>query len=467
MKFALAQVNPTIGDFDGNRRLILDAVSAAEARGAELVLFPELAICGYPPKDLLERPAFVEASRGALAALVAGLAGAKAAALVGFPEPLVSPGRGLSNSAALIDGGRIVHVARKSLLPTYDVFDERRYFEPATQVAPFTFRGCRLGISICEDIWNDADFWPERLYRGDPIETLVAAGAEVIVNLSASPYTMEKRHVRPRMLAATARRWRRPLLFVNQVGGQDDLVFDGASLALDATGAVVARAAEHAPDLIVADVRCRTARRRGDLRPDRAFGRAFGAGRAGAGHARLRAPVRLFARAAGAVGRHRLRAGGGHRGARARPRERAGRRHAVARTRRRDRCATRRLLARNLRIPFTAIPIEPMFATYLTALAPALDAFAPRRSVAAAATRSDRAEPAGAHPRRHPDGAVEPAGSPAADHRQQERDRDRLLHAVRRHGRRAGGDQRRAEDAGLPPGARPSTPSSRSFPRPR
>ncbi|HVT07089.1 MAG TPA: NAD+ synthase [Polyangia bacterium] len=390
MKFALAQVNPTIGDFDGNRRLILDAVAAAEARGAELVLFPELAICGYPPKDLLERPAFVEASRASLAALVTALAGARAAALVGFPEPLVSPGRGLSNSAALIDGGRIVHVARKSLLPTYDVFDERRYFEPATEVAPFTFRGLRLGISICEDIWNDADFWPERLYRGDPIESLVAAGAEVIVNLSASPYTMEKRHVRPRMLAATARRWGRPLLFVNQIGGQDDLVFDGASLVLDATGRVVARAAEHAPDLIVADVTAGGAASE-DLRPDepsdersalgalvlgtRDYARRCGFSRALLGLSGGIDSALVAAIAARALGPENV--------------------LGVAMPSRYSSEGSLRdaeALARNLRIPFTTIPIEPMFATYLTTLAPALDAFAPPASPAAAAAAADLTE---------------------------------------------------------------------------
>src|SRR6185369_3305395 len=129
-----------------------------------------------------------------------------------------------------------------------------RYFEPADDVSCTTVHGRRLGISICEDIWNDADFWPKRLYREDPIERLVADGAEILINISASPYTIEKRHLRPRMLASTARRWGRPLVFVNQVGGQDDLVFDGTSLVLDDTGAVIARAAEHAPDLMIVDL---------------------------------------------------------------------------------------------------------------------------------------------------------------------------------------------------------------------
>jgi len=266
VKIALAQINPTVGDFEGNRRLVLDALAAAEARGAELAIFPELALCGYPPKDLLERPAFIEAARGSLDALAAALAGRRTAALVGFPERGdASAGRGLYNSAALIDGGRIAHVARKSLLPTYDVFDERRYFDAASEVAPVIFRGRQLGISICEDIWNDADFWPARLYRADPIEALVRGGADVVLNLSASPFTIEKRHLRPRMLAATARHWRRPLLFVNQVGGQDDLIFDGASLAFNNAGEVVARGREHAPDLVIVEVEGSSAA--GDLRP--------------------------------------------------------------------------------------------------------------------------------------------------------------------------------------------------------
>ena len=272
MIVALGQIDPTIGDFDGNRRLITAAHLDAARRGADLLVVPELALSGYPPKDLLERPAFLAAARASLEALARatarvstdmvagagapGLAVRSPALVVGFPERLegAPTGRGVANSAAVIDGGQIVAIVRKSLLPTYDVFDEWRYFEPATDVAPIDLRGRRLGISICEDIWNDTDFWPHRLYRSDPIETLVARGAEILINVSASPYTMEKRELRPRMLAATARRWRRPLVFVNQVGGQDDLVFDGASLVLGADGQVLARAREHAPDLVTADL---------------------------------------------------------------------------------------------------------------------------------------------------------------------------------------------------------------------
>jgi NAD+ synthase (glutamine-hydrolysing) len=271
VKIALGQINPTIGDFEGNRRLVWEAALEAERRGADLVLFPELALSGYPPKDLLERPAFLDAARASLDALAAdlGAGSVRAGVIVGYPErlPPSSQGRGVANSAALIEGGRVAFVTRKSLLPTYDVFDEWRYFDPAPEVSVVPFRGRRLGVTICEDIWNDGDFWPRRLYRADPVEALVAAGAELIVNVSASPYTIEKRHVRPRMLAATARRWARPLVFVNQAGGQDDLVFDGASLAFDKTGEVIARGPEHESALVFADVDLDAGAGSGELTP--------------------------------------------------------------------------------------------------------------------------------------------------------------------------------------------------------
>jgi NAD+ synthase (glutamine-hydrolysing) len=273
VRVALGQINPTIGDFAGNLALIDEVLGRAERAGADLLVLPELALCGYPPRDLLERPAFIDAASRALSDLVARVGrhatpdGRKTAVIVGFPERLPDTGAGagrrLANAAAVIDDGRLVSVHRKSLLPTYDVFDEWRYFEPADAVTTTELRGRRLGVSVCEDVWNDADFWPHRLYRQDPIEKLVAGGAEILINISASPYTIEKRHLRPRMLAATARRWGRPLVCVNQVGGQDDLVFDGASLACDERGEVIARAAESAPDLVLVDL----AAGRGEVRP--------------------------------------------------------------------------------------------------------------------------------------------------------------------------------------------------------
>jgi NAD+ synthase (glutamine-hydrolysing) len=391
VKIALAQINPTVGHFEGNRRLVLEALAAAEARGAALAIFPELALSGYPPKDLLERPAFIEEARASLDALAAARAGGTTAALVGFPERgETAEGRGLYNSAALIDGGRVAHIVRKSLLPTYDVFDERRYFDPATEVAPVPFRGRSLGISICEDIWNDADFWPARLYRSDPIEALVGAGAEIILNLSASPFTIEKRHLRPRMLAATARRWRRPLLFVNQVGGQDDLVFDGASLALDAAGQVVARGAEHESDLLVVDVGAdsKIETVAGELRPfepsdersalaalalgTRDYARRCGFSRALLGLSGGIDSALVACLAARALG----------------PANVLG----VAMPSRYSSPGSltdAQALAKNLGIDFTVVPIEPMFASYLETLAPALERFAPPSSPRAAEAAAD------------------------------------------------------------------------------
>ena len=255
VKFALGQINPTVGDFEGNLRLIAGAMEKADAAGADLLVLPELALCGYPPRDLLERPAFLAAGEQALASLAAMVTG-KLGVLLGIVEvlPPAPTGRPIANAAALLSDGKVAAIQRKSLLPTYDVFDEWRYFEPATTVTPMVFRGTSLGVSICEDIWNDGDFWPHRLYREDPVETLVAAGAEILVNIAASPFTLEKRHLRPRMLSSVARHWRKPLIFVNQVGGQDDLVFDGSSLAMDRKGSLLGQAAEHREDLIVVDV---------------------------------------------------------------------------------------------------------------------------------------------------------------------------------------------------------------------
>jgi NAD+ synthase (glutamine-hydrolysing) len=384
VRIALGQINPTIGDFDGNRRLVWDGALEAERRGADLAIFPELALSGYPPRDLLERPAFLDAARASLDGLAADLAGrgVRAAVLVGFPERLPSSaaGRGVANSAALIEGGRVVSVTRKSLLPTYDVFDEWRYFDPATEVGVVPFRGRRLGVTICEDIWNDGDFWPRRLYRADPVEALVAAGADVIVNVSASPYSIDKRHLRPRMLAASARRWARPLVFVNQVGGQDDLVFDGASLGCDERGEVIARGPEHESALVLVDLDARTGEL-AVLEPSdersalgalvlgtRDYARRCGFSRALLGlsggidsalvacvAARALGPANVL----GVAMPSRFSSEGSVRDAEA--------------------------LARALGIDFTTISIEPMFEPYLAALGAPLEAFAPSSPPAFAA----------------------------------------------------------------------------------
>jgi NAD+ synthase (glutamine-hydrolysing) len=392
VRIALGQINPTIGDFDGNRRLVWDAALEAERRGADLAIFPELALSGYPPKDLLERPAFLDAARASLDAVAAelGTRGARVGVLVGFPErlPPSTEGRGVANSAALIEGGRVVYVTRKSLLPTYDVFDEWRYFDPAPDVTVVPFRGRRLGVTICEDIWNDGDFWPRRLYRADPVESLVAAGAELVINVSASPYTIEKRHLRPRMLGATARRWTRPLVFVNQVGGQDDLVFDGASLAFDKTGEVIARGPEHESALVLVDVDVDAGTGAGDLAPREGF-EAAADERSALGALVL--GTRDYARRCG-FQRALLGLSGGIDSAlvacvAARalgPRNVLG----VALPSRFSSESSRAdaaALALALDLDFTTISIEPMFSAYLDTLAPSLADFAPAAPPATAA----------------------------------------------------------------------------------
>jgi NAD+ synthase (glutamine-hydrolysing) len=386
VKVALGQINPTIGDFEGNRRLVLEATAAAEAQGAELVLFPELALVGYPPRDLLERSVFLDAAAASLRALASALASTRAAVVVGFPErlPAGPSGRTVANSAALIENGQVTHVVRKALLPTYDVFDEWRYFEPAVEVAPVPFRGRVLGLSICEDIWNDADFWPRRLYRRDPIESLVSGGAEIILNISASPYTMQKRHLRPRMLAATAARWQRPLLFVNQVGGQDDLVFDGASMAFDAAGRVIARGAEHESDLVVVDV----AAAQGPIAP-------FDTSDERSALAALALGTRDYARRCGFRTALLGLSGGIDSAVVACIAARAlgptnvlgvamPSRHSSPGS-----LTDAEALARALGIDFCTISIEPMFAAYLETLASPLETFAPVGAPAAAAAAAD------------------------------------------------------------------------------
>jgi NAD+ synthase (glutamine-hydrolysing) len=238
MKIAWGQINTTVGDFAGNVATIESAYRRAAAAGAELVVFPELAVTGYPPRDLLLRPGFVGASEAALQRLAAGTGAA--AMLVGYvgARP-AGPGRRVTNGAALCQHGEIVAVRAKSLLPTYDVFDEDRYFEPAEENRPIEWAGIRLGVTICEDIWNDEDFWPERRYRRNPAADLVAGGVDLLVNLSASPWHLGKNRTRREMLRGLAVKAGVPVVYCNLVGGNDELVFDGGSLAFDRTGALL------------------------------------------------------------------------------------------------------------------------------------------------------------------------------------------------------------------------------------
>jgi NAD+ synthase (glutamine-hydrolysing) len=239
MKIGLLQLNPTIGDFTANREKLLSAYAEAVARGAGLVIAPELFLCGYPPRDLLLREDFVDANLSALAETAKQIGNVPLC--VGFVEKNVErPGRALKNSAAVLQNGKIIWTTTKSLLPTYDVFDEDRYFESAKKIEPFVFNGKKIGITICEDIWNDEDFWPERLYRRDPVKELISQGAELILNLSASPWCDGKEKKRLEMLRRVARDEKIPLAQVNAVGANDELIFDGHSVALDAHGEILA-----------------------------------------------------------------------------------------------------------------------------------------------------------------------------------------------------------------------------------
>ncbi len=253
MKFALAQINPTVGDFSGNIAKILSLNQRAEAAGADLVIFPEMSLCGYPPADLLEKPIFLERAQQGMQQLAAATAGKRTAMLVGFPAPASGPGKRVKNCAAILRNGEVAFTQTKMLLPYYDVFDEQRYFKPAEHQDIFQYEDHRLALSICEDAWNDKNFWPQRLYPVDPLERLMAQGADVILNISASPYSAGKRQVREQMLAAIARRYQRPVLLVNQVGGNDSLLFDGTSLAFDAVGTLVARGRSFEEDLILVE----------------------------------------------------------------------------------------------------------------------------------------------------------------------------------------------------------------------
>lgn len=251
MKIALAQFNPTVGDFEGNAARILELGREAKARGAELAVFSELCVCGYPPQDLIERPVFRERNLRAVDDLARKAALPSVVGFVGKAQD--ATGKPGTNSAALIANGRVLFEQRKMLLPTYDVFDETRYFQPASCQEVFALGGETLGIAICEDFWNDGSFWTRRLYERNPAAELRAKGSTVLVNLSSSPYTLDKRNLRNEMLGAIAREYKAPLVYVNQVGGNDSLIFDGSSVAFTADGRIGARAKFLEEDLVIFD----------------------------------------------------------------------------------------------------------------------------------------------------------------------------------------------------------------------
>ncbi len=255
MKLALAQINPTVGDFSGNIRKILEFSRKAQDHGAQLVIFPELAVCGYPPADLLEKPSFLACAQEALAEIARATEGCELSILCGCPTPApAGSGKRVMNSAVLLRAGRVEFIQSKMLLPYYDVFDEQRYFAPAQSQKIYEAAGERIAITICEDAWNDKNFWPDRLYPIDPVEKLMEQGASLLVNISASPFSRGKRETRRRMLAAIATRHRVPMVMVNQVGGNDSLVFDGSSLVIAPDGTCIAQAKSFAEDLVIVDL---------------------------------------------------------------------------------------------------------------------------------------------------------------------------------------------------------------------
>jgi NAD+ synthase (glutamine-hydrolysing) len=252
VKIALGQINPTVGDFAGNAAKIIQFSRRAQADGAGLILFPELSVCGYPPRDLVERPSFVARNRETLDRIAGEAHGI--AVICGVVTPADSEtGKAVRNSAALLMDGKVAFVQSKMLLPTYDVFDEMRNFAPAKAQELFSFCGNRMALTICEDAWNDKQFWLKRLYPLDPIDALIRAGGNFVLNISASPFWIGKRQLRCDMLASIARQHKVPVVMVNQVGGNDSLVFDGSSLVLNSEGNVIAQGRSFEEDLITFD----------------------------------------------------------------------------------------------------------------------------------------------------------------------------------------------------------------------
>jgi len=252
VKIALGQINPTVGDFAGNAVKIVEFSRRAREAGAGLILFPELSVCGYPPRDLVERPTFVARNRESSERIAAETTGI--AVICGLVTRADSEtGKSVMNSAALLKEGKIAFIQSKMLLPTYDVFDEMRNFAPAKAQELFSFCGNRMALTICEDAWNDKQFWRKRLYTVDPIDSLIKAGGNFVLNISASPFWIGKRELRRDMLASIARQHKVPVVLVNQVGGNDSLVFDGSSIVLNREGTVIAQGKSFAEDIIYFD----------------------------------------------------------------------------------------------------------------------------------------------------------------------------------------------------------------------
>jgi NAD+ synthase/NAD+ synthase (glutamine-hydrolysing) len=367
MKIALAQINTTVGDFAGNIDRIVRFARTAHERGADLVVFPELAVCGYPPRDLVEKPGFIRKSETELERL-AGLL-PPVPTLVGYVRRSHAvQGKPAADAAALIKEGRVVLDYTKILLPFYDVFDESRYFEPGQSIQLHECNGFKLGITICEDVWNDKHFWKKQLYTRDPVEESVRAGANLLLNIASSPFSTEKIQLRHDMLKAIAETRHIPVVYVNQVGGNDQLVFDGSSMAFNAKGELCARARSFEEDLVIFD----TCDGRLEIHPAPASETeaVYQALKLGVRDYVLKCGFRkvivglsggidsslVVTLAADALGPENV-TGVGMPGPYSSP---GSIRDAEA-------------LARNLRIDFRIIPITPIFESYLTALDPAFE----------------------------------------------------------------------------------------------
>jgi NAD+ synthase (glutamine-hydrolysing) len=252
MRIALAQINTTVGDINGNRDRVIHAMEKSQALGADIAVFPELCLTGYPPRDLLGLHGFVESNQRALKEIAAHT-GSMGVVLGFVDRNSKMEGKDFFNAAAFLAEGKIQGVINKTLLPTYDVFDEDRYFQRSQSVQVVPFRGRKLGISICEDAWNSEDFWSKPLYSTDPIRSQIERGADLLINISASPYEIGKPRFRFEMLQDHVRKHRVPLVYVNLIGGNDDLLFDGNSLAIGSNGNVIAQGRSFAEDLLLVD----------------------------------------------------------------------------------------------------------------------------------------------------------------------------------------------------------------------
>jgi len=262
MKIALAQFNPIIGDFSYNTGKISAAAERARDRGCDLVVFSELAVSGYPPRDLLEKTQFVDENLAALHSLVQSIKGI--GVICGYVDkPSGKAGGPVYNAAMLFEGGEILYTAYKRLLPTYDVFDETRYFEPGSDYTPYTYKDHRIGLAVCEDIWNDRGFFLNQRYPIDPVERMISSGADLIINVAASPYYAGKRQFKWDMFLNMVKKYSVPFVYVNQVGGNDSVLFDGISLAYNAEGELMARARDFEEDLVL----CDTGHQQGDIHP--------------------------------------------------------------------------------------------------------------------------------------------------------------------------------------------------------